>query len=186
MTGLSTASSTDLEALAEELYRRYAYPEWLRRHSLLVGRIGAVLATAHPGPLDRMTVILASYLHDVGRSPLLAGDPREHNEVSADVLVREGLAACAEPARRHAVYAVLEPSTMPTTLEEKIVYVADRRGGMSVETLEERAQRTARRHPRFAEDIARAVPIAEALEREVFAAVSFAPEDLAARVEVPR
>src|SRR5439155_198919 len=78
--------------------------------------------------IDAEAVILAAYLHDIGRSPLLAGDPRDHNILSGLVLAAEGLDACVEPARRHAVYTVLDPVLAPRTAAEKLVYVADRRG----------------------------------------------------------
>jgi len=170
---------------AAAYWDRYAYPDWLRVHSALVGRVAEALVRGRAG-IDADAVVLAAYLHDIGRSPLLAGDAREHNELSALILAAEGLAACVEPARRHAIYVVLDPATAPRTLEEKIVYTADRRGGMRVESLEERAAETARRHTRYAGEIARAIPIGEEIEREVFAALPFAPEELAAHVEDPR
>ena len=184
------AGVTDVAGTAERLFDRYAYPDWLRRHSRVVGAIGAALARARAESGDALDVdalILAAYLHDIGRSPLLAGDPREHNELSALVLAAEGLAACVEPARRHAIYTVLEPATAPRTMPEKLVYVADRRGGMAVEDLEERAKDTAARHPRFSDEIARAIPLARALEREVFAGLPFGVADLAShvRLEMP-
>jgi HD superfamily phosphodiesterase len=178
---------SDVAATAERFFERYAYPDWLRQHSRVVGAIGAALAAARMtagGGIDVESVTLAAYLHDIGRSPLVKGDPREHNELSALILAAEGLAACVEAARRHAIYTVLDAATAPRTLEEKVVYIADRRGGMAVEPLEARAQDTARRHPKYAEEIARAVPIAKAIEREVFAGLPFGPEDLAARVTV--
>jgi HD superfamily phosphodiesterase len=179
---------TDLSTIAERFYDRYAYPDWLRAHSRLVGAIGAALASARAAsgtPLDVDAVTLAAHLHDVGRSPLLAGDPREHNELSALILAAEGLPSCVEPARRHAIYTVLEPGTAPHTMEEKLVYTADRRGGMKIQPLEQRAKETAGRHPAYADQIARAVPIALQIEREVFAGLPFAPADLAAHVELP-
>lgn len=181
------AAVNDVPATAERFFQRYAYPDWLRRHSRVVGAIGATLAAARATAGDRIdvdSVTLAAYLHDIGRSPLLAGDPREHNELSALILAAEGLVACVEPARRHAIYTVLDPAAAPRTLEERLVYTADRRGGMAVEPLELRAQDTARRHPRYAEEIARAVPIAKSIEREIFAGLPFGPDDLAARVSV--
>lgn len=132
--------------------------------------------------VDADAVSLAAYLHDIGRSPLLAGDRREHNELSALILAAEGLADSVEPARRHAIYTVLDPATAPRSLAEKIVYVADRRGGMTVQSVEERARDTAARHPRFAADIQRAVPIALRIEQEVFADLPFAAGELEARL----
>jgi len=82
----------------------------------------------------------------------------------------------------HAIYTVLDPTTAPATLADKIVYVADRRGGMKVESVAERARDTARRHPRYASDIERAIPAATALEKEVFGGLPFAPEELEAHL----
>ena len=179
---------TELSTIAERFYDRYAYPDWLRTHSRLVGAIGAVLAKARAAAgdtLDTDAVGLAAHLHDIGRSPLLAGDPREHNELSALILAAEGLTACVEPARRHAIYTVLDPASAPRTIEEKLVYVADRRGGTRIEAIEERAKGTAARHPKYADEIARAIPIALAIEREVFFGLPFSAAELAAQVEVP-
>jgi HD superfamily phosphohydrolase YqeK len=174
---------TEISTEAEGFFDRYAYPEWLRTHSRLVGRIAETLAAAHPGVgAEARDIALAGYLHDIGRSPLVADDAREHNELSALILAAEGLAGSVEPARRHAIYTVLDGATAPTTLADKIVYVADRRGGMRVESVQVRARDTARRHPRFAAEIERAIPIAQALEREVFAGLPFAPEQLEAHL----
>lgn len=178
----------DLSTIAERFYDRYAYPDWLRTHSRLVGAVGAALARARAGlgdVLDVDGVTLAAFLHDIGRSPLLAGDPREHNELSALILAAEGLPACVEPARRHAIYTVLDPATAPRSMEEKLVYVADRRGGMRIQTIEDRAKDTAGRHPAYADEVARAIPTALAIEREVFAGLPFSAAELAAHVEVP-
>ena len=179
---------TELSTIAERFYARYAYPDWLRAHSRLVGAIGAVLAEARAAAgdtLDTEAVGLAAHLHDIGRSPLLAGDPREHNELSALILAAEGLTACVEPARRHAIYTVLDPATAPRTIEDKLVYTADRRGGMRIQAIEERAKGTAARHPKYTDEIARAIPIALAIEREVFSGLPFSAAELAAHVEVP-
>ena len=164
---------------------RYGYPDWLVTHSRVVGRIAETFVESIRGggePIDPETVVLAAYLHDIGRSPLLAGDPRDHNVLSGLVLAAEGLAECVEPARRHAIYCVLDPALSPRTFADKLVYVADRRGGQTVEPLEERARDTARRNPKYAAEIERAVPRAKELEREVFARLRFGPEELPARV----
>jgi HD domain len=176
---------TKLSTKAEGFFARYRYPDWLRAHSRVVGAIAeALVAARRPGAakVDADAVVLAAYLHDIGRSPVLAGDRRDHNILSGLVLAAEGLVSCVEPARRHAIYTVLDPALVPRTAEEKLVYVADRRGGQSVEPLEERAQDTARRNPKYAAEIAQAIPIAQAIEREVFADLSFEPEELAEKM----
>jgi len=177
--------STDLSTRAAQLWSKYGYPDYLREHSRVVGAIARALVDAHVArgaKLDVDMVVLAALLHDIGRTPLMKGDPREHNELSALILAAEGLPSCAEPARRHAIYTVLDPATAPRTLEEKLVYTSDRRGGMGVEDLAERAKDTAARHPQFSEEIARAVPLAKQIESEVFAGLPFGADELAAHV----
>ena len=177
-----------LSTVAETFFDRYAYPDWLRTHSRVVGAIAAALAGARAAAGDRIdedAVTLAAFLHDIGKSPLVRGDGREHNELSALILAAEGLPECVEPARRHAIYTVLDPATKPSTLEEKLVYVADRRGGMTIQALEERAKDTAARHPRFTDEIARAVPLALEIEREVFRGLPFTAAQLVEHVTLP-
>jgi HD superfamily phosphodiesterase len=174
-----------LSTKAEPFFRRYRYPDWLETHSRIVGVIAETLVASRrrgAARIDADGVVLAAYLHDIGRSPLLVGDPRDHNILSGLVLAAEGLDACVELARRHAIYTILDPGLAPRTPEEKLVYVADRRGGQRVESLEERAQDTARRNPKYAAEIERAVRPAMAIEREVFSDVSFAPDELAEKV----
>ncbi|HEY8826057.1 MAG TPA: HD domain-containing protein [Candidatus Limnocylindria bacterium] len=176
---------TKLSTKAEDFFKRYRYPDWLETHSRVVGAIAEALVAARrrgAPTVDPDAVVLAAYLHDIGRSPLLAGDGGDHNILSGLVLAAEGLEPCAELARRHAIYTVLDPALAPRTAEEKLVYVADRRGGQTVEPLETRARDTARRNPKYAAEIERAIPLAKAIEREVFADVTFGPDELGEKV----
>ena len=183
--GRVNSGLTELSTKAARLWRRYRYPDWLVTHSRVVGRIAeALIAARRPRgeAIDADAILLAAYLHDIGKSPLLSGDSRDHNILSGLVLAAEGLPQCVEPSRRHAIYCVLDPQLTPRTFAEKLVYTADRRGGQAVEDLEQRSRDTAQRNPKYAAEIARAVPIAKEIEREVFAQLTFAPHQLAARV----
>src|SRR5438876_238653 len=133
-------------------------------------------------------LFLAPRLHEPDETPgdeifavraATAGIDGSRGDRPGLVLAAEGEGACVELARRHAIYAVLDPDLAPRTAEEKLVYVADRRGGQRIEPLEARAEDTARRNPSYAAEIARAIPLAKALERDVFADISFGPDELA-------
>jgi len=172
---------TELSTIAESYFLRYRYPRWLRVHSVVVGALATQLAQAHANagaPLDLRAVGLGGYLHDIGKSPLLSGDGRDHNLVGPLVLAAEGLPELVELSRRHPVYAPRDRSTAPRTLAEKIVYYADRRGGQQVVTLEERIDEQLSRFPELAGRRDADLAMAKAIEAEVFAGIALRPEDL--------
>ena len=173
---------TELSTIAEAYFTRYRYPDWLRAHSLLVGRLAAQLADAHAtagARIDVRAVGLGGYLHDIGRSPLLASDGRDHSVVGPLVLAAEGLPELVELSRRHPVYAPRDAATAPRTLAEKIVYYADRRGGQQVVTLEERIDEQLSRFPELAGLREADLAMAKAIEADVFAGIDLRPTDLA-------
>ncbi len=186
MTELSTAPlATGRQA--ERYFDRYRYPDWLREHSRTVGRIAGLLAAASAAAglaVDVEAVALAGYLHDIGKSPLLAGDRRPHEALSALVLAAEGLPELVEPARRHPVYALLDPALAPRSLSERIVSLADRRGGLAVVSLDERIAEQAARAPEFAAARPAQLAAARAIEAAVFAPLPFGPDELAARLAI--
>jgi HD domain len=172
---------TGLSTIAEGYFARYRYPGWLRTHSLVVGAIATRVAEAHAvatADLDVRTVGLGGYLHDIGKSPLLAGDARGHSVLGPLVLAAEGLPEVAELSRRHPVYAPRDAATAPRTLAEKIVYYADRRGGLRVVTLEERIDEQQVRFPELARFRASDLAMARAIEADVFRGIALRPEDL--------
>lgn len=173
---------TGLSTIAEGYFARYRYPEWLRVHSLVVGGLATRLAYAHASAstsLDVWAVGLGGYLHDIGRSPLLAGDGRDHSVLGPLILAAEGLPDQVELSRRHPVYAPRDRATAPRTLAEKIVYYADRRGGQEVVTLEERIDEQLARFPELAALRDADLGMAKAVEADVFAGITLRPEDLA-------
>ncbi len=172
---------TDLSTIVAAWFDRYRYPLWLRAHSAVVGRIAVQLAQAQAAAgadLDPASVGLGGYLHDIGKSPLLQGDGRDHHVLGALVLAAEGRIDLSELARRHPVYAPRDPATAPRTLAEKIVYYADRRGGQTVVTLEERIDEQLARFPAHAGEREADLRAAKSIEAELFRGIELRPEDL--------
>ena len=173
---------TDLSTIARSYYDRYAYPEWLRTHSTIVGRLATLLAGAHAAAgvdIDPAIIGLGGYLHDIGKSPRLAGDPRPHHILGPLVLAAEGRPHLVELSRRHPVYAPHDPLTAPRSLAERIVYYCDRRVGQSVVTLEERIDEQLARYPEQAHQRDADLAAARAIEAELFRGIGLRPADLA-------
>ncbi|HET8568304.1 MAG TPA: HD domain-containing protein [Candidatus Limnocylindria bacterium] len=177
---MKSAATPEVEDRARGFFDAYDYPDWLREHSLVVGRVASVLARAHliaDADLDEEAVIMAAFLHDIGKSPR-AHDDGDHADRSAEILRAEGLGHLAEMARRHTVYAPEDPGRAPRDLAEKIVYYADRRAERRLVSLEERIAGQKARHPAYREALDRQLAAARAIEREVFAGLPFGPGDL--------
>ena len=163
---------------------KYALPDWLKRHSAVVRDAAWELAeamSAHGTKVDVDFVTAAAWLHDIGRSPLVKGDRRDHAELSALIVAAEGLPEFAEIVRRHPVYALRDPERAPRTLPEKIVHYADRRGGLAIMSVEDRLAEQAERFPEHAAEINASLEAVKALERELFDGLPFGPEQLCAR-----
>jgi len=170
-----------LSTIAESYFDRYRYPEWLRAHSRVVGEVATRVAEAQAAAgadLDVRTARLGALLHDIGRSPLLAGDGRDHSVLGPLVLAAEGLPELVELSRRHPVYAPRDHATVPRSLVEKIVYYADRRGGQRVVTLEERIDEQLARYPELAPLRASDLALAKRIEADVFRGITLRPEDI--------
>ena len=171
-----------MSTIAEAYFDRYRYPEWLRTHSRAVAGVARRIADAlapHARDLDVRSVVLGAYLHDIGKSPLLAGDGRPHEVLGPLVLAAEGLGELAELSRRHPVYAPRDAATAPRTLAEKIVYYADRRAGQQVVTAAARIDEQLARFPDLAATRDADLAAVERIEAELFASLPFRPEDLA-------
>src|SRR5258708_426097 len=178
---VSSCIQPPLSTIAEAYFDRSRAPEWLRTHSRAVGALAARLAQARAeagADLDVLTVGLGGYLHDIGKSPLLRGDGRDHNVLGPLVLRAEGLPELAELSRRHPVYAPRDAATAPRTLAEQIVYYADRRVGQRVVSLEERIDEQLARFPDLAALRDSDLALAKAIEAEVFRGIALRPEGL--------
>ncbi|HKW77575.1 MAG TPA: HD domain-containing protein [Candidatus Limnocylindria bacterium] len=137
--------------------------------------------SAHGADLDVDLVTAAAWLHDIGRSPLVRGDARDHADLSGLIVAAEGLPELVEIVRRHPVYTLNDPLRAPRTLPERIVYYADRRGGLAIMSAEERLREQAERFPEHAAAIRATLAPVKALERELFAGLPFGPDQLCAR-----
>ncbi len=71
--------------------------------------------------VDKNLVIAGALLHDVTRLD------KDHAKSGAELLERLGLDRVAKIVRRHGLWHHGEPSYMPETTEEKIVFYADKR-----------------------------------------------------------
>lgn len=159
-----------------KLLEKHEVPEHIKRHSAKVEEVAVYLAQKllEAGEqVDTDLVSRSALLHDIDKAKTLeAGEG--HGKVSKKILEEEGLPKIAEIALRHHLSQILEKKPFET-LEQKIVYYADKRiNHDQIVSLEERFKYLLERYGKrseIAEKILACKPKAKALEREIFSKI---------------
>ena len=164
---------------------RYRMLDHIKAHSIMVARVARLLADNLAGAeLNREMVISGALLHDIAKTQCLSSN-RSHALEGKEIVLRHG---CDELAEIVAEHVVLGQTTPGIIVEKQIVYYADKRiNHDQVVSLEERLayilERYGRNNPTRHEMIMVNFVKCQALEKEIFSCLNFAPADLAALLE---
>lgn len=160
-----------VERKCRSVLEKYRVPEEVVVHSLAVRDVALFLAarlTAAGKNVDVATVEASALLHDVDKGSLaqtrFPGVP--HGDGSAKIAVAEGFPEAATPSIKHALHAPLHPAMRPTTWEDKLLWYADKTTSFRFLGLPRRLQEF--EPPAAPGTIAQVMPLALALEREIF------------------
>jgi putative nucleotidyltransferase with HDIG domain len=172
---------------------------WLQEQQLprsLLNHIDAVASTAYllsvwlraaGQTVDPILTQRGALLHDMAKMKAMEISPEEsidHGELAARMLLERGEPALAECARRHGLFALIQPELAPRTWEEKLVYFADKLvEGSQVAGLVERIAALRLRYPHDSEKIAAMAPALFALQDEICAAMGFPAGELVGRIQ---
>ncbi len=167
-----------VEATCRAVLDKYKVPDDVVLHSLAVRDVALFLADrliAAGEEVDRAVVEAAALLHDADKGSLartrFPGLP--HGQGSAKIAEAEGFAEAAAPCVRHATHAPLRPEMRPTSWEEKLLWYADKSTSYRYLGLERRLWEF--EPPAPAGTVARVMPHALEMEREIFRAPTLAP-----------
>ncbi len=170
------------------LLEQYGLPAGIIDHSELVTEIAGFLAqnvAEHGSAIDVPRTVAGAFLHDIGKTPKAETDSRlqglNHAEASARIVVWEGYPDLAPVVLRHMAGDVLDPSTAPVTLEEKIVHYADKVATRTFISLDDRFSDLCRRYPKYCPIFEQALPLVKKMEEEVLAAAGLSFQQLRQR-----
>lgn len=112
------------EKQAKALWDKYHLPETKRIHVTLVSSV----AIAFAKKIQYVNIPLlraAALLHDIDKA--IAKNPGEqHPDTAVRILKEEGMDEVAGVVKTHSLHAILVPSIAPKTIEEKLLYLADK------------------------------------------------------------
>ncbi len=111
------------EEQAKALWDKYQLPERKRNHVALVAKVA--LSLAEKRTVNKNLLLAGALLHDIDKNiPRLPGE--RHPDTAVRILREEGMEEVAELVKTHSLHAILDPAICPKTLEEKLLYLADK------------------------------------------------------------
>lgn len=118
------------EEQCRKLWEKYQLPEGKRRHVILVAKTAEFLATKSQSSnvkcqINFALLKAAALLHDIDKNiPKLPGE--RHPDAGVRILNEEGMWEVAHLVKTHPLHAIVDPLISPKTLEEKILFLADK------------------------------------------------------------
>lgn len=111
------------EDQVKHLWDTYHLPEQKRIHVTVVALVAGVFARKLP--VNKKLLRAAALTHDIDKAaPRLPGE--HHPDTAVRILKEEGMEEVAEVVTTHSLHSILDPHLAPQTLEQKILYLADK------------------------------------------------------------
>ncbi|MFZ2025488.1 MAG: HD domain-containing protein [Microgenomates group bacterium] len=165
------------------LWQTYALPEQKQKHSLLVARVARWIATQIEQKkgicISKELVYVAGLLHDIDKN--ISGLPGEtHPDCGVRILTELGYDEVAGIVRTHPLHAILDSNIAPKSLEEKIVYLADKMTKYEVISVDERFHLWEAEHitPKEQKVLRAAYPKAKQIEAELCSLMGMDTEEM--------
>jgi putative nucleotidyltransferase with HDIG domain len=153
----------------EKLMIEFDLPKNVISHSELVRDVSCFLAEKLMSKGIKVNLELlkaAAHLHDLDKV-ITTGNNKEHGICAANILSKRGMGEITLPIRRHALNNISLPDNQPTTIEEKIIFYADKICIEKVISLEERAYSWIKRFPEAKKSILSNISLVAKLEEEI-------------------
>jgi HD superfamily phosphodiesterase len=152
------------------LLQLYAHEPKLLRHAETVALAAYMIARICAENNLNINPILAhrgGLVHDLDKLQTLESY-QHHGVVASKYLADKGYPELARIALCHPAFAILDPDTFPTTLEEKIVYLADKMvEGDRIVGVKRRLMRLVQRYPQKIDSFEKAIPMIQSMEDEL-------------------
>lgn len=169
----------------KRLWDKYQLPEMKRIHVRKVAEVARWMARKIKNQkakikINEKLLEAGALLHDIDKKvPRLPGE--KHPETSVRVLKEERMNEVAELIKYHSVQFILNEATAPKSLEEKILFLADKMVKYEIITVDERfalwrAEDLPEEGRKMLGEAYRKVKM---LEREILEIIGVKPEDVA-------
>jgi putative hydrolase of the HAD superfamily len=180
---ISSIEKSTLPTIKESkhLLSNYASEPSLIKHIQVVAIVSYLIARLYLDHGIKVDPILAhrgGLLHDLDK--LLTMDQHDqHGVMARNILLEAGYPTIAQVAFSHHAFSILEAYSTPVTMEEKIVYLADKMvEGDQVVGIHKRLQRLIDRYPLDINRFDQAKPVIHAMMEDVLSILNLSEESL--------
>ncbi len=167
-----------------ELLERYEVPEHIIDHSRQVAIISLCLReglVVQGIDFDRELLLSAGLLHDIAKMASIENG-RDHAELGAEWLTREGYPEIAEIVRNH---VRLKTNLAGSIVAKEIIYYADKRVcHVEIVSVSERLVDLRKRYGKNSPSLTRLADLENltlAVEKKIFSCLDFPPEEIMQR-----
>lgn len=172
------------EVKAKALWDKYHLPDKKRLHVSLVAKVAMFLAEQFKIQnsefrINEKLLLASALLHDIDKNaPKLSGE--QHPDTAVRILREEGMEEVANLVKTHPLHAILDPAIAPKTIEEKLLFLADKMVKYEIVGVDTRfALWNAEHLPQKEQEVLdRSYPKVKALEREIFDFIGINPQDV--------
>lgn len=173
------------EPQIKQLWDKYQLPDKKRLHVALVAKVALFLAKELRSKNENVRIndellLAASLLHDIDKNaPKLSGE--QHPDAGVRILRQEGMEEVAGLIKTHPVHAILDPKIAPKTIEEKLLFLADKMVKFEILTVDNRFALWNAEHlpQKEQKTLDQCYPKVKALEKEIFDVIAIPPEEVA-------
>ena len=126
------------EKTVKGLWDRYHLPPYKRIHCETVGKVALMIAKMTRGEkVNEHLLVASALLHDIDKNiEKLAGE--QHPDTGVRVLKQEGMDEVAEVIRTHPLHMICDSNQAFWTIEQKILFLADKMTKQNIIGLEKR------------------------------------------------
>ena len=118
------------EQTIDALWEKYRLPPQKRIHCGVVSQVALILAQKWKEcdvhiQINEQLLTAAAFLHDIDKN--IEKLPGEHHpDAGVRILKEEGMSEVAEVIRTHPLHMIVDESTAPKTIEQKLLFLADK------------------------------------------------------------
>jgi HD superfamily phosphodiesterase len=167
------------------LWEKYALPKEKQTHVTLVARVALFLAGEYKkkNPQCSINVDLlraAALTHDIDKNaPKLPGE--KHPDACVRILREELMGEVARIVKTHPLHTIVSPVHQPKTIEEKLLFLADKMVKYEIITVDRRFELW--RNEDLPEEgkqlLTESYPLVKKLEKEILTSIGIQPDDVA-------